>query len=57
MSYPGCFRCHDGSHTAKDGSTIPQDCSVCHNLLAVEEAKPKVLSDLGIQAQSVGSAF
>ena len=49
MDYPGCFRCHDGSHVAKDGSTIPQDCSVCHNLLAVEEAKPKVLSDLGIQ--------
>ena len=49
MSYPGCFRCHDGNHAAKDGSAIPQDCSVCHNLLAVEEAKPKVLVDLGIQ--------
>ncbi|MGA7342942.1 MAG: NapC/NirT family cytochrome c [Terracidiphilus sp.] len=49
MSYPGCFRCHDGDHVAKDGSSIPQDCSVCHNLLAVEEAKPKVLADLGIQ--------
>jgi hypothetical protein len=57
MSYPGCFRCHDGSHAAKDGSSIPQDCSVCHNLLAVEEAKPKVLSDLGIQTVSVGSTF
>jgi hypothetical protein len=49
MEYPGCFRCHDGSHAAKNGDTIPQDCSVCHNLLAVEESKPKVLSDLGIQ--------
>ena len=49
MSYPGCFRCHDGSHTATNGKTIPQDCSVCHNLLAVDVAKPKVLSDLGIQ--------
>ncbi len=49
MSYPGCFRCHDGSHTATNGKTIPQDCSVCHNLLAVDEAKPKVLSALGIQ--------
>jgi nitrate/TMAO reductase-like tetraheme cytochrome c subunit len=49
MSYPGCFRCHDGDHTAKDGSAITQDCSACHNLLAVDEAKPKVLSDLGIQ--------
>jgi hypothetical protein len=49
MSYPGCFRCHDGSHTTTNGKTIPQDCSVCHNLLAVDEAKPKVLSDIGIQ--------
>ena len=55
MGYPGCFRCHDGNHTAKNGDTIPQDCSVCHNLLAVEEAKPKVLSDLGIQTETVGS--
>jgi nitrate/TMAO reductase-like tetraheme cytochrome c subunit len=49
MSYPGCFRCHDGDHTAKDGKAITQDCAACHNLLAVDESKPKVLSDLGIQ--------
>ena len=49
QQYPGCFRCHDGDHAAKDGTSITQDCSACHNLLAVEEAKPKVLSDLGIQ--------
>ncbi len=49
MNYPGCFRCHDGDHVTKDGASITQDCSACHNLLAVEEAKPKVLGDLGIQ--------
>ena len=49
MSYPGCFRCHDGDHAAKDGASITQDCAACHNLLAVEEPKPKVLADLGIQ--------
>jgi len=49
MSYPGCFRCHDGDHAAKDGKSITQDCSACHNLLAVDEPKPKVLADLGIQ--------
>lgn len=49
MSYPGCFRCHDGDHTAKDGTSITQDCTACHNLLVVDEAKPKVLADLGIQ--------
>lgn len=26
----GCFRCHDDSHTAKDGSVIKQDCETCH---------------------------
>jgi len=49
MNYPGCFRCHDGDHAAKDGKAITQDCAACHNLLAVDEPKPKVLSDLGIQ--------
>jgi nitrate/TMAO reductase-like tetraheme cytochrome c subunit len=48
-SYPGCFRCHDGDHAAKDGTSITQDCTTCHNLVAVDESKPKVLSDLGIQ--------
>jgi nitrate/TMAO reductase-like tetraheme cytochrome c subunit len=48
MAYPGCFRCHDGDHVAKGGKTITQDCANCHNLLAVEEAKPKVLADLGL---------
>lgn len=48
IAYPGCFRCHDGDHVAKGGKSITQDCANCHNLLAVEESKPKVLSDLGL---------
>jgi len=47
--FPGCFRCHDGSHTSADGQTISNDCSACHNLLAVQEENPKVLTDLGLQ--------
>lgn len=27
---PGCFRCHDESHTTADGKTISQDCETCH---------------------------
>ncbi len=46
---PGCFRCHDGSHTSADGKTITNDCSACHNLLAVGEENPKVLGDLGMK--------
>jgi len=47
--YPGCFRCHDGSHVSADGQVINNDCSACHNLLAVEEQNPKVLADLGLK--------
>jgi nitrate/TMAO reductase-like tetraheme cytochrome c subunit len=46
---PGCFRCHDGNHTSKDGKTITNDCSTCHNLVASDEANPKQLSELGLQ--------
>ena len=47
--FPGCFRCHDGSHTSAQGDTITNDCSACHNLLAVEEQNPKILADLGLK--------
>ena len=46
--FPGCFRCHDGSHAAQNGDSITQDCNACHNILAMDEANPKVLTDLGI---------
>ncbi len=47
--YPGCFRCHDGSHNNKTGASISNDCSLCHNLLVSGEANPKLLADLGMQ--------
>jgi hypothetical protein len=46
--FPGCWRCHDSSHTAKNGASITQDCNACHNMLAADEPNPKVLTDLGI---------
>ena|ERR1035441_5549543 len=46
--FPGCWRCHDSNHTAKTGAVITQDCNACHNMLADDEANPKVLTDLGI---------
>jgi nitrate/TMAO reductase-like tetraheme cytochrome c subunit len=51
--FPGCFRCHDGSHASADGKTIPNDCSTCHDLLAMEEKNPKVLKDLGVSVSQV----
>jgi len=47
--FPGCLRCHDGSHTSADGQTISNDCTACHNLLAVQEENPKILNDVGLQ--------
>jgi hypothetical protein len=29
----GCFRCHDGSLAAKDGTTVGADCEYCHTQL------------------------
>lgn len=49
MDFPGCFRCHDGSHSTADGRTITNDCDACHHLLAIDEADPKILGDLGLK--------
>jgi hypothetical protein len=46
---PGCFRCHDGSHTSADGQTITNDCGTCHQVLASGEENPKILTDLGMK--------
>ena len=46
--FPGCFRCHDGSHTTQDGTAITQDCSACHQPLAMDEASPDILKTLGL---------
>jgi len=46
---PGCFRCHDGSHTSADGQTITNDCSACHQFLATGEENPKILKDIGLK--------
>jgi nitrate/TMAO reductase-like tetraheme cytochrome c subunit len=49
IDFPGCFRCHDGSHTTADGKdTITQDCSACHQILAMQDASPDILKTLGL---------
>jgi len=49
MNFPGCFRCHGTLHAASDpGKMVPQDCNVCHNVLSMGEANPKILTDLGL---------
>ncbi len=46
--YPGCFRCHDEDHATSDKKTITQDCTTCHNALAVDEPAPDILKTLGL---------
>jgi hypothetical protein len=46
--FPGCFRCHDESHATAEGKTISQDCSSCHEAVAIEEAAPEILKTLGL---------
>ena len=48
QDFPGCFRCHDGAHESTDGKTITQDCNVCHQLLAVDDAAPDILKTMGL---------
>ncbi len=47
---PGCFRCHDGSHSTLSvpRKTITQDCGACHQVLAVQETSPDILKTLGL---------
>jgi nitrate/TMAO reductase-like tetraheme cytochrome c subunit len=49
MDFPGCFRCHDDNHAAAGGKKIVQDCNTCHQMLAMDEPSPKILTDLGLQ--------
>lgn len=37
LTSSGCFRCHDGSHMAKDGTSISADCEYCHKQLDVPQ--------------------
>lgn len=45
--FPGCFRCHDERPEKGGAKTLTQDCNTCHQLLAMDEAEPKILADLG----------
>lgn len=54
--FPGCFRCHDGNHTGANGRTISNDCATCHDLLAVGERDPKILTELGMNSPRQGPA-
>ncbi len=39
----GCNRCHAGDHATEDGDVIDSDCSLCHTIVAWDEASPEIL--------------
>jgi hypothetical protein len=53
---PGCFRCHDGNHASADGRVISNDCATCHEIPAMQEKNPKILTDLGMALADPASA-
>jgi cytochrome c2 len=34
LIFPGCFRCHNGSHESSGGRTISNDCAQCHTIIS-----------------------
>lgn len=50
--FAGCFRCHGSEMTAADGSTIPNDCKLCHEIAAQGP-----IAQLGTTLSSAGLEF
>ena len=50
----GCFRCHDGSHVTKTGKALTNGCSVCHNVVAMDDPTPKPLAEMGMLKSVAG---
>ena len=46
--FPGCYRCHDERTQVGSSQTLTQDCSACHEMMAMEETSPKILETLGL---------
>jgi hypothetical protein len=44
LSFPGCFRCHDGYHADEEGTVITNSCSTCHTILSLNTAEGLAVS-------------
>jgi len=34
LEFNGCFRCHNDKHATESGKVIPQNCDLCHSIVA-----------------------
>ncbi len=53
--WPGCFRCHDGSHVSKDNKTISNTCASCHTIIAQgKDSEQNAVSLTGLEFDHPG---
>ena len=53
--WPGCFRCHDGSHVDKTGRAISNECNSCHIITSQgSQPEPKTVSLQGLKFDHPG---
>jgi hypothetical protein len=53
--WPGCFRCHDGSHVDQTGRAISNDCNSCHIIISQgSQPEPKTVSLQGLKFDHPG---
>ena len=53
--WPGCFRCHDGSHVDETGRAISNACNTCHIIIAQgSQPKPETVSLQGLKFDHPG---
>lgn len=34
LYFPGCMRCHEGTHVSEEGQTLSRECHTCHSIIA-----------------------
>ncbi len=53
--WPGCFRCHDGSHVDKAGRAISNACDTCHTIITQgAPGKPETVNLEGLKFDHPG---
>jgi hypothetical protein len=53
--WPGCFRCHDGSHVDETGRAISNACNTCHIITSQgRQPKPETVSLQGLKFDHPG---
>ncbi len=52
--WPGCFRCHDGSHVDETGRAISNACNTCHIITSQGHQQPETVSLKGLKFDHPG---